>query len=123
MKTLFAAAFAVLALSVGAARIAAQQAPAKPSLTGAWMLNKDLSDKPPERGDRDGDSRGQGRRGGGGGGYGRRGGGGGGFGGRGGYGGGRGRGGGAAMDPKGMERMRDAMRAGLQRAHRVTIAE
>jgi hypothetical protein len=125
MKTLLAATFAVLALSVGAARIAAQQAPAKPSLTGAWTLNKDLSDKPPERGDRDGDSRGQGRRGGGGGGYGRRGGGGGGggFGGRGGYGGGMGRGGGAAMDPKEMERMRDAMRDVMQAADRLTIVE
>src|SRR5262245_27500185 len=102
MKTLFAATFAILALSFGAAQIAAQ-APAKTSLTGAWTLNKDLSDKPPDSGDRDGDSRGQGRRGGGGGGYGRRGCGGGGFGGRGGYGGGMGRGGGgAAMDPKEM---------------------
>src|SRR5262245_59797144 len=79
----------------------AQQAPAKPSLTGAWTLNKDLSDKPPDRGDRDDDSRGQGRRGGGG--YGRRGGGGGGgFGGRGGFGGGGMGRGGQAMDPKEM---------------------
>ncbi len=120
MKTSFTATFAVLALSVGAMRIAAQQAPAKPSLTGAWTLNKDLSDKPPERGDRDGDARGQGRRGGGG--YGRRGGGGG-FGGRGGYGGGMGRGGGAAMDPKEMERMRDAMRDVMQPSDRLTIVE
>lgn len=98
-----------------------QQAAAKPSLTGAWTLNKDLSDKPPDRGDRDDDSRGQGRRGGG---YGRRGGGGGGggFGGRGGFGGGMGRGG-PAMDPKEMERMRDAMRDVMQPADRLTIVE
>ena len=92
----------------------AQQPPAKPALTGAWTLNKDLSDKAPERSDRSEDGRG-GRRGGvgrGGGGMGR-----GGFGG-----GGMGRGG-RGSDPQEMARMRDAMRDLLEPADRLTIVE
>src|SRR5438034_8160059 len=82
------------------ARVAAHpQTPAKPSIAGAWTLNKDLSDAPRDRGDQ-GDERGRGRRGGSG-----RGGGGG--GGRGGFGRGMGRGGdrgggGGGMDPQEM---------------------
>ena len=76
-----------------------QQAPAKPSLTGAWTLNKDLSDKAPERGDREQDGRG-GRRGGG----------------------GMGRGG-RGSDPQDMARTRDAMRDLLESADRLTIVE
>jgi hypothetical protein len=76
-----------------------------PSLTGAWTLNKDLSDEPATRENRDDTERGEGnRRGGGmgrGGGFGR---GGGGFGrGGGGYGGGMG-------NPEEMARIRDAVR-------------
>ena len=90
-----------------------QQAP--PTLTGAWTLNKDLSDKAPERGEREQDGRG-GRRGGGG-----RGRGGGGMG-RGGFGGGMGRGG-RGSDPQDMARTRDAMRDLLESADRLTIVE
>jgi len=74
------------------------------SLAGAWTLNKDLSDQPPDRGgDRSGGD--QGRRGG----YGR---GGGGGGRRGGFGrgGGGGFGGGGMPDREAMARTRDAMR-------------
>ncbi len=80
----------------------------KPSIEGAWTLNKDLSDQPSSRSSQGDDS---GRRGGGYGGGGRRRGGfggggfGGGYGGRGGYG-----GGGQQMDPETAKRVRDAMR-------------
>jgi hypothetical protein len=91
------------------------------TITGAWTLNKDLSDQPPERGDRDQGDVGRGTRGGGGGG-GRRGG--------GGFGGGRGmgRGGGgmgrpAAMNPEDMARMRDAMRDLTNPSDHLTIVE
>jgi hypothetical protein len=78
-----------------------------PALTGAWTLNKDLSDQPVTREGRDDTEQGQGNhRGGGmgrGGGFGR---GGGGFGrGGGGYGGGM-----SGMNPEDMARIRDAMR-------------
>jgi hypothetical protein len=80
------------------------QVPDRPSIAGAWTLNRDLSDRPADRADdRDADDRG--RRGGGygrGGGFGR---GGGGLG-RGGY----GRGGGVPGDPEEVARVRDAMR-------------
>jgi hypothetical protein len=81
----------------------------KPSIAGAWTLNKDLSDQPMDRGSRGADNGRRGDRGGYGGGGGRRRGGfGGGFGGggRGGYGGGGGR----QMDPETMARVRDAVR-------------
>jgi hypothetical protein len=92
-----------------------QATAAKTTLTGAWTLNKDLSDKAPERGEREQDGRG-GRRGGGGMGRG-----GGGMG-RGGFGGGMGRGG-RGSDPQDMARMRDAMRALVESADRLTIVE
>src|SRR5436190_2606013 len=76
------------------------RAQTKPSIIGAWTLNKDLSDQPPERGDQSGDS-GRRRSGGSGGGFGR--GGGSGRGSRMGRGGGSG--GGAHMDPEAMARM------------------
>ena len=89
------------------------------AIVGAWALNKDLSDRPPDReAGRDGD---QGDRRGGeerrrGGGFGR---GGGGFGG-----GGFGRGGpGAGMSPEDMARMRDAMRDIMTAPDRLTIAQ
>jgi hypothetical protein len=93
----------------------AQQAPPRQPLTGAWTLNKDLSDQPAERGEREENGRG-GRRGGegmgrGGGGMG-----------RGGPGGGLGRGG-RGGDPQEMARMRDAMRDLLEPADRLTIVE
>jgi hypothetical protein len=92
-----------------------QQPTARGTLTGAWTLNKDLSDKAPERGEREQDGRG-GRRGGGGMGRG-----GGGMG-RGGFGRGMGRGG-RGSDPQDMARMRDAMRDLLEPADRLTIVE
>jgi hypothetical protein len=86
-----------------------QATAARPALTGAWTLNKDLSDQVPERGEREQDGRG-GRRGGGG----MR---------RGGVG-GRGMGrGGRGSDPQDMARMRDAMRDLLEPADRLTIVE
>src|SRR5262249_21735974 len=98
----------VIAALVGSWLAAESYAQAdKPSIVGAWKLNKDLSDRPTDRSDR-GDSGGnRGNRGGFGGGGRRRGGfGGGGFGGggRGGYGGGQ------QMDPESAQRLREAMR-------------
>jgi hypothetical protein len=85
------------------------QTAARPTLTGAWTLNKDLSDQAPERGEREQGGRG-GRRGG----EGMR---------RGGVG-GRGMGrGGRGSDPQDMARMRDAMRDLLEPADRLTIVE
>ena len=91
----------------------------KPSLAGAWTLNKDLSDQPTDRGNRNGNSGQRGRDSGGGyGGGGRRRGGfgGGGFGG--GYGGGR-----QQMDPEAMARMRDAVRDLTDPPDRLTITQ
>jgi len=86
------------------------------SVVGAWTLNKDLSDPPPDRGDQDADG-GQ-RRGGGsgrGGGFGgHR------MGGRSGYG---GYGGGAQMDPDAMARMRAAVRDIMQPSDHLTITQ
>jgi len=96
------------------------ETPARPALTGAWTLNKDLSDQPMDRGERGDRDR---ARGNGGGGYGgRRGGGG--FG-RGGFGGGgMGRGGGQTpMNPDDMARMRDAMRDIMNPSDHLTITE
>jgi hypothetical protein len=96
------------------------QPPATGVLTGAWTLNKDLSDQPSARGER-GDDRGRGRRGDGGGGFGR----GGGRRGRGGFGGGgMGRGGDrGGMSPEDMARTRDAMRDITDPSDHLTITE
>jgi len=111
MKTFTAVALVVaFGWSPGLPSAQGAQTTARPALTGAWTLNKDLSDKAPDRGEREQDGRG-GRRGGGGM---RRGGG---VGGR-----GMGRGGGGA-DPQDMARMRDAMRDLLEPADRLTIVE
>jgi hypothetical protein len=108
---------AMIAASFGA-RISAQP-PAKSVLTGAWTLNKDLSDQPASRSER-GDDRGRGRRGDGGG-FGR----GGGMRGRGGFGGGgMGRGGDrGGASPEDMARMRDAMRDITDPSDHLTITE
>lgn len=91
----------------------------RPSIAGAWTLNKNLSDQPVDRGNRDGGDRGQ--RGGGNFGGRRRGGfGGGGFGGGGGRG---GYGGGQAMDPEVQARLRAAMRDITNPPDHLTIAE
>jgi len=94
------------------------------ALVGAWTVNKDLSDSPPDAasGDRDVGSGRSGNRGGGGGGGGRRRGG---FGG-GGFGGGRGGGGGQgvpAADPQETARIRDAMRDILTPPDHLTIVQ
>ena len=116
MKTFTAVALVVaFGWSRGLPSAQSAQTAARPPLTGAWMLNKDLSDKAPERGEREHDGRG-GRRGGGGMGRG-----GGGMG-RGGFGGGMGRSG-RGSDPQDMARMRDAMRDLLEPADRLTIVE
>jgi Spy/CpxP family protein refolding chaperone len=111
---------ALLALSLAPA---APRAAAKPSIAGAWTLNKDLSDSGAR--DRDDDSGAdRGDRGGRRGGYG--------GGGRGGFGGGRyggggmGRGGGmrgANMTPEETQRMRDAMRDLTNPSDHLTVAE
>jgi hypothetical protein len=114
----------IVASAVGLAAPAARaQTPATPpastgpSLTGAWTLNKDLSDKPPSAGEgREGS---EGRRSGGSGGGHR-----GGFGG-GGFGGGNG-GGGRSTDgrnPEDVQRQRNALRDELQPAEHLTITE
>jgi len=87
----------------------------KPSLAGAWTLNKDLSDKPADRGSRGSTNRGNGGFGGGR----RRGGfGGGGYGGRGGYGGGQ-----PQMDPETAQRTREAMRDIVTPPEKMTITQ
>ncbi len=93
----------------------------KASLAGAWTLNKELSDKPIDRGNRGDNARG-GNGGNGGYGGGRRGGyGGGGFGGgrHGGYGGG----GQPQMDPETMQRVREAMRDITNPPEQITITQ
>ncbi|HJZ70130.1 MAG TPA: hypothetical protein VKE51_00240 [Vicinamibacterales bacterium] len=95
----------------------------KPSIAGAWTMNKDQSDAVPTRSDESGGERGGGQRGGYGGG-GRHGGYG---GGRGGYGGGMGRGGasggGGRMNPDDAARMRDAIRDLTNPSDHLTINE
>jgi hypothetical protein len=91
----------------------------RPSLTGAWTFNKDLSDKPPSGGEGREGREGQ-HRGGGSGGGGHRGG----FGG-GGFGGGGG-GAGRATDgrnPEDVQRQRNALRDELQPPEHLTITE
>ena len=101
---------------VGVCAAPRAQSASKSALTGAWTLNKDLSDQPPPSGeDVRGERAGRGsRRGGGGGGRGM---------GRGGSGvGGMGRGRGD-MDPEAMARMRQAMRDITEPSDRLTITE
>jgi len=89
------------------------------ALSGAWTLNKDLSDQPTDRSGNGQNGQGGGRRGGGyGGGGGRRGG----FGG-GGYGRGGGYGGGGSMDPEAMARARDAMRDIINPPDHLTVTQ
>src|SRR5262245_19352424 len=90
------------------------------SLAGAWTLNKDLSDQPPDRSG-GGENGQRGRRGGGyGGGGGRR-------GGYGGGGGGHGRGGsgggGQTMDPDAMARVREALRDIVNPPDHLTVTQ
>jgi hypothetical protein len=90
------------------------------AITGAWTLNKDLSDQPGrDQGDQGRGTRGDGSRGAGGGG--RRGGGG--FGGGRGMGRGGGMGRGAGMNPEDMARMRDALRDLTNPSDHLTIVE
>ena len=113
---------ALIAGAVAVRESRAQSPTSSTALVGAWTLNKELSDSPPDgaSGDREGGSPRGANRGGGGGGGRRRGGGG--FGG--GFGGG-GRGGGGqgapAADPQEVARMRDAMRDLLNPPDRLTI--
>ena len=106
----------------GESRAYAQASDSASSIVGAWTLNKDLSDHPPDReAGREGGQGGQGGRHGGG--YGRGGGGGGGYG-HGGFGrGGGGNGGGSTMSPEDMARMRDAMRDVMNPPDRLTITQ
>ena len=108
---------ALVAASVSPAIRAQTPVPAAASITGAWTLNKDLSDAPRDRNDQ-GDDRSRGRRGGSGG-YGRGGGMGRGGMGRGGYGGG----GAAPTDPEQAARMRDAMRELTDAPDHLTIVQ
>jgi hypothetical protein len=110
-ELLSAAAVVAVAALIAVWLSAESRAQTRPSLAGAWMLNKDLSDPPPDRDDRSGDA--GGRRGGG---YGR-----GGGVGRGRM--GRGGAGGSAIDRDAMARMRDAMRDIMEPSERLTITE
>jgi len=114
--------FAITALVGAWLAVDARAQADKPSIAGAWTLNKDLSDQPSDRNARD-NGNGNGRSGGGYGGGGRRRGGfgGGGFGG--GYGRGGGQGGGRQMDPDAMARMRDAMRDVTNPPEHLTITQ
>ena len=109
----------IACLAMDRAAAAAQN---NPDLTGTWVLNRDLSDKPGQGGDRDGGGGGGGRRGPGGGGMARPGGGMGGMGG--GMGGGRGGGmggGGGMPDREEMARMRATMEAVVRAPERLII--
>lgn len=122
-RTLVLAAIPALALALGARGLRAQGNPTPSSIVGAWVLNHDLTDKPPAPPD-GGQGREGGRGRGGRGGFGGPGGGGG-FGGRGGgagFGRGGGRGsGGAPVDRDEMERRMNAMRDVVEPAERLTI--
>jgi hypothetical protein len=117
---------ALLAAAVSYAQTPAPAPPAAPpaggTIVGEWLLNPNLSDKPPEnRG-----GRGGGQSGGGGGrtgGGGRGGGFGGGFGGGGRRGGGGGAGGGQTPNPEDQQRRRDAVRDILEAPDRMTITQ
>jgi hypothetical protein len=116
-------AVAVAALLLSSSGFAAAQATDKPSIAGAWTLNKEASDSTTtqQSGDQ-GDDRGggSGNRGAGrGGGYGRRGGGGGGFGRMGGGGGG----GAVRANPEDVARMREAMRDLANPSDHLTITQ
>jgi hypothetical protein len=114
-----AAAVAVAHIGFWFAAESRAQTPDRTSISGAWTLNTELSDKPPERGERGGREGDDGNHRGGGGGMG------GGFGGgmRGmGRGGGSGAGGGRA-NPDDVARMRDAMRAVTTAPERLTITQ
>jgi hypothetical protein len=121
MRSLFSlcAVLAVAALiAVWLSAESRAQTAERPSFTGAWTLNKDLSDQPPDRGGAD-DTGQRGRRGGYGGGGGHR-------GGYGGSGGGYGRGGyggGPAMDAEAIARMRTALRDIINPPDHVTISQ
>lgn len=115
------AAVAIVLAGWMAARVSAQST-ATPDLTGTWVFNADLSDRPGQggQGERP-DGGGGGRRGPGGGGMGRPGGG---MGGPGGGYGGRGGGGGGGMpNPEEMERMRAAIDAVLHAPARLIIVK
>ena len=108
---------AAVAALVGTWLVADARAQAdKPSLAGAWTLNKDLSDQPTDRGNR---GNGANRGGYGSGGGRRRGGGGFGGGGRGGY----GQGGQPQMDPETAQRVRDALRDITNPPEQMTITQ
>ena len=109
-------ALAILALAVWTAPRVRAQGSVTPDLTGTWVLNTDLSDRPGQGG-QSGGTDGGGRRGPGGGGMGRPGGG---MGGRGGGYGGRG---GEMPNPEEMERMRAAMAAVLHAPARLIIVK
>jgi hypothetical protein len=111
----------IIASAVGLVAPRAQTPPSPssvgPSLTGAWTLNKDLSDKPPAGGEGREGRDGQHRGGGSGGGH---------RGGGGGFGGGGFGGGGRATDgrnPEDVQRQRNALRDELQPAEHLTITE
>jgi hypothetical protein len=112
----------IAAMLLSASSLGAAQATEKPTIAGAWTLNKEASDATTTRDSGDqGDDRagGGGNRGSGrGGGYGHRGGGGGGFGRMGGGGGGGGR-----ANPEDVARMRDAMRDLTNPSDRLTITQ
>ncbi len=113
ISSAFVAGAAVLVLWPGMAPRVNAQTDKPASLTGAWILNKDLSDNPQNQ---TGDGREDGARG-------RRSGGGRGFG-RGGFGGGAGRGGGrSGSDPEQAARVRNAMRDLMNPSDRLTIVQ
>ena len=112
---------AIVSAGWTAAKLSAQS-PATPDLTGTWVFNAELSDRPGQ-GAQSGrpDGGGGGHRGTGGGRMGRPGGGMGGYGGGGGGYGGRGGGGGGMPNPEDLERMRAAMEAVLHAPARLII--
>ena len=112
-------ALAILAMAVWTAPRVRAQSSVTPDLTGTWVLNTDLSDRPGQGGQGDGTD-GGGHRGPGGGGMGRPGGG---MGGRGGGYGGRGGSGGDMPNPEEMERRRAAMDAVLHAPARLIIVK
>jgi len=111
----------LLAVWPGAARSVHAQGDKSAALTGAWTLNKDLSDSPQNRAEDDREDGARSRRSGGGG----RGGGRGGFGGggRGGFGGGGGGGRAAGRDPEQVARVRTATRDIMNPSDHLTIVQ